>query len=67
MATAETEALAPILQALATMQSNVDRAQKRQANEYLEAFQKSVGPSQLLAFNSRTHPYTPCVLPNEKA
>ncbi|KAK6337721.1 Nuclear import receptor [Orbilia brochopaga] len=36
-----TEALAPILQALATMQGNVDRAQKYQANEYLEAFQKS--------------------------
>ncbi|EWC47207.1 hypothetical protein DRE_03326 [Drechslerella stenobrocha 248] len=34
-------ALAPILQALATMQGNVDRAQKFQANEYLEAFQKS--------------------------
>ncbi|KAF3921205.1 Transportin-3 [Orbilia brochopaga] len=37
-----TEALAPILQALATMQGNVDRAQKYQANEYLEAFQKSI-------------------------
>ncbi|KAF3118627.1 hypothetical protein TWF703_004657 [Orbilia oligospora] len=36
--------LAPILQALATMQGHADRAQKYQANEYLEAFQKSVGP-----------------------
>ncbi|KAK6356642.1 Nuclear import receptor [Orbilia javanica] len=33
--------LASILQALATMQGHVDRAQKYQANEYLEAFQKS--------------------------
>ena len=33
---------APVLAALATMQSNVDRSQKSQAHEYLEKFQKSV-------------------------
>ena len=36
------QAYAPIMAALATMQSNVDRAQKGQAHEYLEQFQKSV-------------------------
>ncbi|PNS14631.1 hypothetical protein CAC42_1653 [Sphaceloma murrayae] len=34
-------AYAPILAALQTMQSNVDRNQKDQAHQYLEAFQKS--------------------------
>lgn len=37
------QAFAPILTALQTMQSNVDAAQKKQAHEYLEQFQKSVG------------------------
>ncbi|GAB7362921.1 hypothetical protein MBLNU230_g3221t2 [Neophaeotheca triangularis] len=32
---------APVLSALATMQSNVDRAEKHQAHTYLEQFQKS--------------------------
>ncbi|KAF2235675.1 ARM repeat-containing protein [Viridothelium virens] len=36
-----TEAFAPVLAALTTMQSNVDRAQKGKAHEYLENFQKS--------------------------
>ncbi|GME24070.1 mrna transport regulator [Neofusicoccum parvum] len=35
------QAFAPVLAALATMQSNVDRTQKGQAHEYLEQFQKS--------------------------
>jgi len=34
-------AFAPVLSALATMQSNADRAQKGQAHTYLEQFQKS--------------------------
>lgn len=34
---------APVLAALATMQANVDKAQKEQAHQYLEKFQKSVG------------------------
>lgn len=33
---------APVLAALSTMQSNVERSQKSQAHEYLEKFQKSV-------------------------
>ena len=33
---------APVLAALSTMQSNVERPQKTQAHEYLEKFQKSV-------------------------
>lgn len=37
-----TEAFAPVLEALATMQSNVARDQKNQAHEFLEKFQKSV-------------------------
>jgi transportin-3 len=32
----------PVLAALATMSANVDRAQKTQAHEFLEKFQKSV-------------------------
>ena len=36
------DGFAPVLAALETMQSNVDRAQKSQAHEYLEKFQKSV-------------------------
>ncbi|KAK4984886.1 Nuclear import receptor [Elasticomyces elasticus] len=35
------QAFAPVLAALRTMQSNVDRAQKEQAHQYLEQFQKS--------------------------
>ncbi|KAJ8604935.1 hypothetical protein MRB53_041611 [Persea americana] len=35
------DAFAPVLSALATLQANVDRAQKAQAHEYLEQFQKS--------------------------
>jgi len=42
MTTNGAESYAPVLTALATMQSN-DRSQKSQAHEYLEAFQKSVG------------------------
>lgn len=38
------EAFAPVLAALNTMQSNVERAQKGQAHEFLEKFQKSVSP-----------------------
>ncbi|KAF2774389.1 ARM repeat-containing protein [Teratosphaeria nubilosa] len=45
MATAATtngqHAFAPVLNALATMSSNADRAQKGQAHQYLEQFQKS--------------------------
>ncbi|CAK4031999.1 mRNA transport regulator [Lecanosticta acicola] len=46
MATAATmngsqQAFAPVLSALATMSSNVDRSQKSQAHTYLEQFQKS--------------------------
>lgn len=47
MATAATmngagqQAFAPVLSALATMQSNVGNAQKGQAHTYLEQFQKS--------------------------
>lgn len=37
------ESFAPVLAALSTMQSNVERSQKSQAHEYLEKFQKSVG------------------------
>lgn len=33
---------APVLTALATMQSNASRAEKGQAHEFLEMFQKSV-------------------------
>jgi transportin-3 len=33
---------APVLAALATMQSNASRAEKAQAHEFLEQFQKSV-------------------------
>ena len=36
------EAFAPVLSALSTMQSNTSRPQKAQAHEYLEKFQKSV-------------------------
>ncbi|KAK4984615.1 Nuclear import receptor [Elasticomyces elasticus] len=35
------QAFAPVLAALRTMQSNVNRAQKEQAHQYLEQFQKS--------------------------
>lgn len=35
-------AYAPVLAALATMQANVDKAQKEQAHQFLENFQKSV-------------------------
>lgn len=42
MASAESEGYAPVVVALATMQSNVERAQKSQAHDYLEKFQKSV-------------------------
>lgn len=42
MATAAVQgAFAPVLSALATMQSNADRAQKGEAHSYLEQFQKS--------------------------
>ena len=36
------DAFAPVLAALAAMQSNTTRQQKTQAHEYLEKFQKSV-------------------------
>ncbi|KAI9663048.1 MAG: Nuclear import receptor [Bathelium mastoideum] len=36
-----TEAFGPVLAAVTTMQSNVDRAQKGKAHEFLEQFQKS--------------------------
>lgn len=38
----EGQAFAPVLAALATMQSNVSRSDKTHAHEYLEKFQKSV-------------------------
>ena len=38
----DTQAFAPVLAALATMESNLDRTQKGQAHEYLEQYQKSV-------------------------
>ncbi|KAL2356513.1 armadillo-type protein [Cryomyces antarcticus] len=41
MATNGRQAFAPVMAALATMQSNVDRAQKSRAHEFLEQFQKS--------------------------
>lgn len=41
MASPGPEVFAPVLAALATMQANVERAQKSQAHEYLESFQKS--------------------------
>ena len=42
MATADAQgAFAPVLSALATMQSNADRAQKGEAHTFLEQFQKS--------------------------
>jgi len=42
MATTDSQgAFAPVLAALATMQSNADRAQKGEAHTYLEQFQKS--------------------------
>lgn len=37
------QAFAPVLAALNTMQSNVASAQKQQAHDLLESFQKSVG------------------------
>jgi len=37
------QAFAPVLAALATMQSSAEASQKQQAHEYLEQFQKSVG------------------------
>ncbi len=36
---------APVLVALATMQSNDSRQEKWQAHEFLERFQKSVSPN----------------------
>lgn len=36
------QALAPILAAVETMQGNVDRAQKEQAVQFLDKFQKTV-------------------------
>ena len=42
MALTGQEPYAPVLVALSTMQSNVNRSQKSQAHEYLEKFQKSV-------------------------
>jgi hypothetical protein len=36
------QAFAPVLAAVATMQGNVSRAEKTQAHEFLEKFQKSV-------------------------
>ncbi|KAL8735225.1 MAG: hypothetical protein Q9166_001101 [cf. Caloplaca sp. 2 TL-2023] len=41
MASVNSDGLQPILTALATMQTNVERSQKSQAHEYLEKFQKS--------------------------
>ena len=43
MVTTASRAFASVLDALNTLQSNVDRAQKSQAHEFLEKFQKSVG------------------------
>jgi len=40
-ATANTQAFAPVLAALATMSSTGNREQKAQAHAYLEEFQKS--------------------------
>ena len=42
MSSLEAEGYAPVVAALVTMQSNVERAQKSHAHEYLEKFQKSV-------------------------
>ncbi|MCJ1313802.1 Nuclear import receptor [Agyrium rufum] len=41
MAAVASDAFTPVLTALATMQSNADRAQKSQAHKFLEEFQKS--------------------------
>ena len=42
--------VAPVLAALATLQANVEQAQKNEAHEYLQQFQKSVRiPSPALA------------------
>lgn len=45
MASAKVDKVQPVLAALATMQSNVERPQKSQAHEFLEQFQKSVRTS----------------------
>ena len=64
MTSAGSESYAPVLVALSTMQSNVDRAQKTQAHEFLEKFQKSVCPATVavidwalltLLFSSQKH------------
>lgn len=47
MAAGGQDAFAPVLVALSTMQSNVDRSQKNQAHEFLEKFQKSVSTDPL--------------------
>ena len=39
---AATQAFAPVLAALSTMQGNVSRQEKTHAHEFLEGFQKSV-------------------------
>jgi hypothetical protein len=59
MAANGTESFAPVLAALQTMQSNVDRTQKGQAHEFLEQFQKSVhhlSPPKLLLSPPLTKP-----------
>lgn len=51
-ANGSSQAFAPVLAALSTMESNVDRAQKGQAHEYLEQFQKSVCPADSMSINA---------------
>jgi hypothetical protein len=48
MAATPDQAYRPILEAMATLQSSADRAQKTQAHDFLDKFQKSVGGTSLL-------------------
>lgn len=50
------QAFAPVIAALATMQSSGDRAQKGQAHEYLEQFQKSVSTPPIPLTSSSPYP-----------
>jgi len=45
----------PVLKALGMMSSNADRAQKGEAHEYLEGFQKSVSQFQFLEKSKDTN------------
>ena len=55
MASAGSGSFAPVLAALSVMQSNVAQAQKSQAHDYLEKFQKSVRRLRSHLFLQRRH------------